>query len=91
MKRLFSLDRNRLVPNVGLDDESPSSKSDGSPEEDRGCMGDNETTVTVQEEVVSPPPQPDVIETQRSPSHQTFTNGQRRRRKLPEIPKDKRC
>ncbi|KAL0851913.1 hypothetical protein ABMA28_000201 [Loxostege sticticalis] len=79
-----------LVPNVGLDDESPSSKSDGSPEEDRGCMGDNETTVTVQEEVVSPPPQPDVIETQRSPSHQTFTNGQRRRRKLPEIPKDKR-
>lgn len=79
------------MPNVGLDDdESPSSKSDGSPEEDRGCVGDNETTPTVPEEV-SPPAQPEINETQKSPSHQTFTNGQRRRRKLPEIPKDKKC
>lgn len=78
------------MPNVGLDDESPSSKSDGSPEEDRGCMGDSEPTTMVQEEV-SPPPQPDITETQRSPNHQTFTNGQRRRRRLPEIPKDKKC
>ncbi|KAL4717756.1 hypothetical protein ACJJTC_000905 [Scirpophaga incertulas] len=77
-----------LVPNVGLEDESPSSKSEESPEEDP-CVGEAETSAT-QEEIVSPAPQVDVIETQCSPNHQTFTNGQRRRRKLPEIPKDKK-
>ncbi|RVE46691.1 hypothetical protein evm_008654 [Chilo suppressalis] len=77
-----------LVPNVGLDDESPSSKSEGSPENDRGCVGDGETTV--QEENVSEPQQTDINDAQRSPNHQSFTNGQRRRRKLPEIPKDKK-
>ncbi|CAB3226002.1 unnamed protein product [Arctia plantaginis] len=80
-----------LVPNVGLEDESPSSKSEGSPEEDRGCMGDADgNTTTGAEGTVSPTPQPDVTETQRSPHHQSFTNGERRRRKLPEIPKNKK-
>lgn len=77
---------------MGLEDESPSSKSEGSPEEDRGCVGDADgNTTTSADGVVSPNPQPDVTETQRSPHHQSFTNGERRRRKLPEIPKNKKC
>lgn len=82
----------RLVPNVGFEDESPSSKSEESPEEDRGCVGDIETTtVTVQDGEESPTLQGEVTESPRSPRHQTFTNGERRRRKLPEIPKNKKC
>lgn len=80
----------RLVPNVGFEDESPSSKSEDSPEEERGCVGDGETVIN-QEETISSPPQPEVTDLQRSPRHQTFTNGERRRRKLPEIPKNKKC
>lgn len=79
----------RLVPNVGLEDESPSSKSDGSPEEDRSC-GDPEGATTDAPEPVSTTPPPEPIEPNRSPRHQTF-NGERRRRKLPEIPKNRKC
>ncbi|KOB75533.1 Jnk interacting protein [Operophtera brumata] len=78
-----------LVPNVGLDDDSSSSKSEGSPEEDIGCVGDGETS-SVQEGMESPTLQGDAMNAQRSPRHQTFTNGERRRRKLPEIPKNKK-
>lgn len=81
----------RLVPNVGFEDESPSSKSEGSPEEDRGCVGDAEPAATTQEGEGSPTPQPETTDSPRSPRHQTFTNGERRRRKLPEIPKNKKC
>lgn len=79
----------RLVPNVGLDDDSPSPKSEGSPEEDIGCVGDGETSTL--EGASSPSTQGDIANTQRSPRHQTCTNGERRRRKLPEIPKTKKC
>lgn len=78
------------MPNVGLDDDSSSSKSEGSPEEDIGCVGDGETS-SVQGGMESPTLHGDATNAQRSPRHQTFTNGERRRRKLPEIPKNKRC
>lgn len=81
----------RLVPNVGFEDESPSSKSEGSPEEDRGCVGETDGRSSIPENPESPPPPADAADTQRSPRHQTFTNGERRRRKLPEIPKHKKC
>lgn len=76
------------MPNVGLEDESPSSKSEGSPEEEKACVGETETAAPVATDTVSSIPQP---EAQRSPRHQTFTNGERRRRKLPEIPKNRKC
>ncbi|XP_013189211.1 JNK-interacting protein 1 [Amyelois transitella] len=79
-----------LVPNVGLEDESPSPKSEGSPEDDRGCIADGELPGPGTEEAMSPTPQPDITELQRSPRHQTTANGERRRRKLPEIPKNKK-
>lgn len=82
---------NRLVPNVGFEDESPSSKSEGSPEEDRSCVGDPEGATTVAPGPVSPTPPPESIEPNRSPRHQNFNNGERRRRKLPEIPKNRKC
>ncbi|KAJ2954226.1 hypothetical protein O0L34_g2469 [Tuta absoluta] len=78
-----------LVPNVGLEDESPSSKSEGSLEEDRGGVGESETA-SAAVITVSPLPPPDVTEVQRSPRHQIFANGERRRRKLPEIPKNRK-
>lgn len=81
----------RLVPNVGLEDESPSSKSEGTPEEDRGCVGEVGGAVENQGSNESITPQPDITDIQRSPRHQTFTNGERRRRKLPEIPKNRKC
>lgn len=74
----------RLVPNVGLEDESPSSKSEESPEEEK--MGEDGTKLASDG---SPVTQSDV-DAQRSPRHQTFTNGERRRRKLPEIPKNRK-
>lgn len=76
------------MPNVGLEDESPSSKSEGSPEEEKTSVGETETATPVATETVSSIAQP---EAQRSPRHQTFTNGERRRRKLPEIPKNRKC
>lgn len=86
----------RLVPNVGLEDDSPSSKSECSPEDDtkedmHPCMVDGNAATTVKEEIASTPSQPDVTETQRSPQHYAFTNGERKRRKLPEIPKNRKC
>lgn len=80
----------RLLPNVGLDDDSSSSKSEGSQEEDIGCVEDGEMS-SVQEGAGSPSTQGEAADNQRSPRHQTFTSGQRRRRKLPEIPKNKKC
>lgn len=85
------------MPNVGLDDESPSSKSECSPDENtkediHACMvDDNTTTTTVNDDVVSPPSQPGITETQRSPQHYSFNIGERKRRKLPEIPKNRKC
>ncbi|KAF9421956.1 hypothetical protein HW555_002176 [Spodoptera exigua] len=85
-----------LVPNVGLEDDSPSSKSECTPEDDtkedmHPCMVDgNAATTTVKEEIASTPSQPDITETQRSPQHYAFTNGERKRRKLPEIPKNRK-
>lgn len=75
----------RLVPNVGLEDESPSSKSEASQEEENA---DTETANTQTD--VSPINQTDITDAQRSPHHQ-FANGERRRRKLPEIPKTRKC
>ncbi|XP_041986942.1 JNK-interacting protein 1 [Aricia agestis] len=69
-----------LVPNVGLEDDSPSSKSDGSPEEESGDVEVNQQTEVHQTE----------NEAQHSPRHQTLTSGERRRRKLPEIPKTRK-
>ncbi|CAG4955609.1 JNK-interacting protein 1 isoform X1 [Colias croceus] len=77
-----------LVPNVGFEDESPSSKSEESPEEEKVCVGDTDGVKTTSD--ASPVAQPDVTDAQRSPRHQTFTNGERRRRKLPEIPKNRK-
>ncbi|XP_048006312.1 JNK-interacting protein 1 [Leguminivora glycinivorella] len=79
-----------LVPNVGLEDESPSSKSDGTPEDDRGCVADNDSIPTLPPGTASPGPPPEPPEAHRSPRHQTFVNGERRRRKLPEIPKNRK-
>ncbi|XP_047543865.1 JNK-interacting protein 1 isoform X2 [Vanessa atalanta] len=75
-----------LVPNVGLEDDSPSSKSEGTPDEE---VGENETGSAAQADA-SPINQSDVTDAQRSPHHQTFANGERRRRKLPEIPKTRK-
>lgn len=83
--------RSRLVPNVGLEDESPSSKSDGSPEEDTSCVGDADTSNTIGGADSSPTNQGDVTDAQSSPRHQSFNNGERKRRKLPEIPKNRKC
>lgn len=79
------------MPNVGLEDESPSSKSEDTPEDDKGCVGDADTAATGSETVESPPPPIDATDSQPNPRHQTFTSGERRRRKLPEIPKNKKC
>lgn len=79
------------MPNVGLEDESPSSKSEGSPEEERTSVEERETATPVVADTAVTIPQPEVTEVQRSPRHQTFTNGERRRRKLPEIPKNRKC
>lgn len=76
---------------MGLEDESPSSKSEGSPEEETACVGETETANPVAADTACSLPQPEVTEAQRSPRHQTFTNGERRRRKLPEIPKNRKC
>lgn len=76
----------RLVPNVGLEDESPSSKSEGTPDEEVGEAEQCNATQTDS----SPVNQTDVTDAQRSPLHQTFGNGERRRRKLPEIPKTRK-
>ncbi|XP_072930629.1 JNK-interacting protein 1 isoform X2 [Epargyreus clarus] len=78
-----------LVPNVGLEDDSPSSKSGGSPEEDRVCVEETEPLNTTPAEVVNMP-QNEGADTQRSPRHQSFNNGERRRRKLPDIPKNRK-
>lgn len=85
-----------MVPNVGLEDDSPSTKSECSPEEDgkddmHPCLGDGDTTSTLAKEEAVSPPQPEVTEAHRSPQHYTFTNGERKRRKLPEIPKNRKC
>ncbi|XP_014366337.2 JNK-interacting protein 1 [Papilio machaon] len=80
-----------LVPNVGLVDESPSSKSDGSPEDDKGGVGDAETVNgSTGAADASAANQGDVTDSQCSPRHQNFTNGERKRRKLPEIPKNRK-
>lgn len=75
------------MPNVGLDDDSPSSKSEGTPEEEQGHT---DTATTAQGDDESPG-QTDATDVQKSPHHQTFANGKRRRRKLPEIPKTRKC
>ncbi|XP_022123616.2 JNK-interacting protein 1 [Pieris rapae] len=74
-----------LVPNVGLEDDSPSSKSEESPEEEKLCVADTEAMKADG----SPVTQSDKTDAQRSPRHQ-FTSGERRRRKLPEIPKNRK-
>ncbi|CAK1588590.1 unnamed protein product [Parnassius mnemosyne] len=79
-----------LVPNVGLEDESPSSKSDGSPEEDNECVGNAETVNAPPAGSDVSPINQDVTDAQRSPRHQNFNNGERKRRKLPEIPKHRK-
>lgn len=75
------------MPNVGIEDDSPSSKSEGTPDEE---VGETETGNAAQAET-SPVNQADVSDAQRSPLHQSFANGERRRRKLPEIPKNRKC
>ncbi|VVC99803.1 unnamed protein product [Leptidea sinapis] len=76
-----------LVPNVGFEDVSPSSKSEESPEEDSKCVGDAEA---INSRSLSPTNQTDVTDAQRSPRHTGFTIVERRRRKLPEIPKNRK-
>lgn len=80
------------MPNVGLEDESPSSKSDES-SQDANCnvetvVNDGTVTATVSNGQSCAQ---DLSEIQRSPLHQTLKNGERRRRKLPEIPKNRKC
>ncbi|XP_068620159.1 JNK-interacting protein 1 [Battus philenor] len=80
-----------LVPNVGLEDDSPSSKSDGSSDDDKGCIGDADAVHTAPTSVDgSPKNQGDVSDAPCSPRHQNFTSGERKRRKLPEIPKNRK-
>lgn len=74
------------MPNVGLEDESPSSKSEGTPEEEPG-HADSSNNAQGDES----PGHADDTDAQKSPLHQTFANGERRRRKLPEIPKTRKC
>lgn len=76
-----------LVPNVGIEDDSPSSKSDASIEEETTRVVDTSGNDGVKESGTC---QIELSETQRSPRHQVFNNGQRRRRKLPEIPKNRK-
>lgn len=75
------------MPNVGLEDESPSSKGEDTPDEE---VGESET-VSAANGDSSPVHQTDVTDAQHSPHHQSFGNGERRRRKLPEIPKNRKC
>lgn len=80
------------MPNVGLEDDSPSSKSESTPEDDQKCVGERGDTISaVNTKDTSPDPQTEITELPRSPRNQTFTNGERRRRKLPEIPKNRKC
>lgn len=84
------------MPNVDLDDESSSSKSDGSPEEERGCMDESSSpanpspTMSGTRAGYQLCPQTELSDSQRSIRHQTFSSGERRRRKLPEIPKNRK-
>lgn len=75
------------MPNVGLEDESPSSKSEGTPDEE---VGESETAGAGNGDI-SPVPQKEVPDALHSPHHQSFATGERRRRKLPEIPKNRKC
>ncbi|XP_039763819.1 JNK-interacting protein 1 [Pararge aegeria] len=74
-----------LVPNVGLEDDSPSPKSEVTPDEE---SGETEPGNAGNDDVS--PGAADAAEAQRSPLHQAFGNGERRRRKLPEIPKTRK-